>query len=235
MIVADLMTRTLVSVSPQTSLADAARMMLARHVSGLLVLNDSGALIGVVTEGDLIKRAELGTQDAHPGWLKSFLLPDRLAADYVKTHGRHVAEVMTPDPVSVAPQTALAAAAAAMHKHHIKRLPVVEDGRPVGVISRSDLLGALAHELIQPAQGNPSDAAIRDKIIATLAAESWAPKRGMHVSVHNAVVTLEGTILSEAEHKAVKVIAENTAGVSKVEDRLIFIDPRSGAGIPFCN
>jgi CBS domain-containing protein len=232
MIVADLMTKDLVTVLPETSLADAARIMLARHLSGLLVLDHVGALLGVVTEGDLIQRTELGTDDGHPTWLKAFLMPSRLAADYVKTHGRHVSEVMTSPPECVTPQTALEVAAAVMHKRHIKRLPVVENGRPVGVISRSDLLGALARKLIQTSGSKPSDEVIGDNIKATLEKESWAPKSGIHVLVTNGVVTLEGVIMSDEEHKAVRVIAENAIGVMDVEDRLVFVDPGSGMAFP---
>lgn len=232
MIVADLMTKDLVTVLPETSLADAARIMLARHLSGLLVLDHSGALLGVVTEGDLIQRTELGTDDDHPTWLKAFLMPSRLAADYVKTHGRHVSEVMSLDPECVTPQTSLEVAAAVMRKRHIKRLPVVENGRPVGVISRSDLLGALARKLIQTTSNKPSDEAIRDNIKGTLVNESWAPKSGIHVSVTNAVVTLEGVIMSDEEHTAVRVIAENAVGVMGVEDHLVFVDPGSGMAFP---
>jgi signal-transduction protein with cAMP-binding, CBS, and nucleotidyltransferase domain len=164
--------------------------------------------------------------------LKAFLMPSRLAADYVKTHGRHVSEVMTSPPECVTPQTALEVAAAVMHKRHIKRLPVVENGRPVGVISRSDLLGALARKLIQTSGSKPSDEVIGDNIKATLEKESWAPKSGIHVLVTNGVVTLEGVIMSDEEHKAVRVIAENAIGVMDVEDRLVFVDPGSGMAFP---
>jgi CBS domain-containing protein len=132
----------------------------------------------------------------------------------------------------VTPQTGLEAAAAVMHKRHIKRLPVLENGRPVGVISRSDLLRALARKLIQTASSKPSDEAIRDNIKAILVKESWAPKSGIHVSVTNAVVTLEGVIMSDEEHTAVRVIAENAVGVMSVEDHLVFVDPRSGMAFP---
>lgn len=232
MIVADLMTRTLVTVRLETSLAEAAKLMLARHVSGLLVVDEAGALIGVVTEGDLLQRAELGTETQHVPWLQAFLMPGHQAADYVKTHGRHVSEVMTPDPLCVAPQTALAAVAALMRGRHIKRLPVVEDGRPVGVISRSDLLAALARKLVPTDEGQPGDAAICAHIRAALAAESWAPGRGIHVSVTGGVVTLEGVVISDQQHKAVRVIAENTAGVIDIEDHLVFVDPGTGMTIP---
>jgi CBS domain-containing protein len=232
MFVGDLMTKNLVTVLPETSLADAARIMLARHLSGLLVLDKSGQLVGVITEGDLLRRAELGTQDDRANWLKVFLMPGGLAADYVKTHGRFVSEVMTANPVSVTPQTELAVAATLMRKRHIKRLAVILDGTPVGVISRSDLLGALALKLIQTASAKPSDAAICADIQAGLAKESWAPKTGIRVVVKNAVVALEGVVMSDGERRAVKVIAENAAGVAGVKDHLVFIDPGSGMAFP---
>jgi CBS domain-containing protein len=232
MIVADLMTRKLVTVLPETVLADAARIMLAQHLSGLPVLDAAGRLVGVITEGDLLRRAEISTADDHPSWLKTFLMPGRLAADYVKSHGRAVGEVMTPDPLWVTPQTQLDVAAALMRKRHIKRLPVVEAGRPVGVISRSDLLGALALKLLCRGAEKPSDDAIRADIQMSLSRESWAPKSGIRVTVNNAVVDLEGIIMSDAERQAVNVIAENAAGVTSVTDHLVFVDPGSGMTFP---
>ncbi len=232
MIVADLMSRNPVTVLPETTLADAARMMLARRVSGLPVVSPSGALVGIVTEGDLLQRVELGTDNKNPSWLEAFLMPGRLATDYVKTHGRHVSEVMTSSPVSVTPQTDLAAAAALMRKRHIKRLPVVEDGRPVGVISRSDLLAALSGKLIEISRTTPSDEAIRRNIEQSLALESWAPKSGIRVSVAQSIATLDGVIMSDAERRAVKVIAENAVGVTAVIDQLVFVDPGSGIAFP---
>lgn len=232
MIVADLMSRNPVTVLPETTLADAARMMLGRRVSGLPVLGPSGALAGIVTEGDLIQRVELGTDHQHPSWLEAFLMPGRLATDYVKTHGRHVSEVMTADPVCVTPQTELATAAALMRKRHIKRLPVVEDGRLVGIISRSDLLAALSGKLIEISRIEPSDEAIRRNIEQSLAVEPWAPKSGIRISVAQSIATLDGVIMSDGERRAVNVIAENAVGVTAVVDHLVFVDPGSGIAFP---
>jgi CBS domain-containing protein len=139
---------------------------------------------------------------------------------------------MTPDPLWVTPQTQLDVAAALMRKRHIKRLPVVEAGRPVGVISRSDLLGALALKLLRRGAEKPSDDAIRADIQMSLSRESWAPKSGIRVTVNNAVVDLEGIIMSDAERQAVNVIAENAAGVTSVTDHLVFVDPGSGMTFP---
>jgi len=231
MIAADLMTKDVVTVLPETTLADAARMMLARRVSGLPVLDAAGHLVGVVTEGDLLRRAELGTEGEPPSWLKTFLMPSKLAEDYVHTHGRHVSEVMTETPIHVAPDTAIAEVAALMETKRIKRLPVLENGALVGVISRSNLLAALSRKLIETA-AKSSDDHIGDHILGELQRERWAPKSGIRVHVHQKVVTLEGVIFSDAEHKAVKVIAENAPGVAAVDDRLVYIDPGSGMAFP---
>jgi CBS domain-containing protein len=231
MIAADLMTKNVVTVLPETTLADAARIMLARRVSGLPVLNEAGHLVGVVTEGDLLRRAELGTEGEQPSWLKTFLVPSRLAEDYVRTHGRHVSEVMTEKPIFIAPDTSLAEVAQLMHQKRIKRLPVVENGALVGVISRSNLLAALSRKLIETA-AKSSDDSIGDYILGELKRERWAPKSGIRVHVQEKVVTLEGVIFSDAEHKAVKVIAENAPGVAAVDDRLVYIDPGSGMAFP---
>ena len=153
MIVADLMHKNVVSVLPETSLADAVRIMLAQRVSGLPVVSSAGRLVGVVTEGDLLRRAELGTEGRQVGWFKSFLMPGRAAEDYVATHGRHVSEVMTSEPIFVTPETPLAEVADIMRSKRVKRLPVLDYGALVGVVSRSDLLRALALKLIEMPRG----------------------------------------------------------------------------------
>jgi CBS domain-containing protein len=231
MMASDLMTKDVMTVLPETSLADAARMMLARHVSGLPVVNAKGELVGMLTEGDLLRRTELGTDGGQPSWVKTFLMPSALASDYVRTHGRRVGEVMSETPATVSPSTSLTAVADVMRKKHFKRLPVVEDGRLVGVISRADLLGALEMKLIARAPGVHSDKAIADHILAELASERWAPQSGIRVHVADSVVELEGVIFSDAERQAVRVIAENAPGVTAVNDHLVYVDPGSGMAI----
>jgi CBS domain-containing protein len=226
--VSELMTKKLISVQPATSLADAARIMLDQHVSGLPVVDALGKLVGVVTEGDLLRRAEIGTAGKPAGWLKTFFLPDSLAADYVKTHGRHVSEVMTAEPITVTPQTALADAAALMVSKHIKRLPVVSEGALVGVVSRTDLLRVLALKLIEIQACKPSDVEIAEHIKTSLEHENWTPKAGIHIEVKSGVVYLKGIIMSDAEKQAVNVIAENAPGVKEVVDELVFVDPATG-------
>jgi len=230
MIVSDLMKTVLVTVTPASTLADAARMMLAQHVSGLPVV-EAGRLVGIVTEGDLLRRVEIETGENKIGWLRGFFLPAALAAEYIQTHGRHVRDVMTPSPMTVAPDTSLVEVAAIMLSKHIKRLPVVRNDRLVGVISRSDMLRVLARRLIDTVDPL-SETQIRDHIIDTISHEAWAPKSGIRVTVMGSVVNLEGIVFSGDQQKALRVIAETTPGVSEVHDHLVFVDPSSGMAFP---
>jgi CBS domain-containing protein len=229
--VATLMSTNIVSVLPSTTLADAVRIMLAQRVSGLPVLEGDGRLVGMITEGDLLRRTELESEGKQPSWLKAFLTPSRVAADYVATHGRHVSEVMTPNPIHVTPATDLAEVARLMLHKHVKRLPVVEAGRMVGIVSRSDVLRALARKLVDMPEER-TDEEIGAYIKNELAHAKWAPKSSIKVQVREKIVNLEGTIFSDEERQAVIVIAENAPGVKEVQDHLIFVDPGSGISFP---
>ena len=229
--VSELMSRNTISVLPGTTVADAARIMLSNRVTGLPVLDEKGALVGIVSEGDLLRRAEIGTDGKQAGWLRALLMPASVASDYVTTHARHVSGVMTHNPVFVTPDTPLDEVAQLMIRKHIKRLPVLDAGQLVGMISRSDLLRLLARKLIEtPVE--TTDEAISAYIKAELEKARWAPKSGLRVSVQDKVVTLDGTIFSDEERQAVIVIAENAPGVKEVKDNLIFVDPGSGLAFP---
>jgi CBS domain-containing protein len=236
MIVKDLMTAAPVSVRPETTLADAARIMLDRRFSGLPVVDEAGKLAGIITEGDLLRRPELGTEGGKHSWLAALFEPSRLAADFAHTHARHVREAMTEGVQTVTPETPLTSAAALMVRSHFKRLPVVDDGRLVGILSRSDLLGALALKLLKIEDMHVAPETIKSGIEATLAAADWAPKTGIKVSVVNGpdgnIVTLDGVIFNEAEHKAVRVIAESAGGVAGIQDNLVYVDASSGMTFP---
>jgi CBS domain-containing protein len=229
--VAALMSTNIVSVLPSTTLADAVRIMLAHHVSGLPVLDTDGTLVGMVTEGDLLRRTELESEGKQPSWLKAFLMPSVVAADYVATHGRRVCEVMTPHPIHVSPATDLAEVSRLMLHKHVKRLPVLEAGRLVGIISRSDVLRALARKLIETPEER-TDEEIGAHIRNELAHARWAPKSSIKIEVKEKIVNLEGTIFSDEERQAVIVIAENAPGVKIVQDHLTYIDPGSGMSFP---
>ncbi len=229
--VVELMTKDPINVWGNTTLADAARLMDQHHINGLPVLDEKNRLIGIITQGDLLRRPELGTEQQHTSWLAEFFLRSRLEDDYVHTHGRQVSEVMTPDPDFVSPDNELAEAAALMTKKHMKTLPVVRDTVLVGVITRTDIVRALAAKLISPTVSGIEDAAdktIKTNILHAIAAKKWMPQTGIRVEVNAGIVDLEGVILSDSERRLAMVIAENTAGVQHVNDHLVYVDTATG-------
>lgn len=223
----DVMTTNVVCVSPQATVLHAVRIMLQRNVSGLPVVADSGQLVGMITEGDLLRRAETGTEKHRSRWLEFLLGPGRLATDYVHTHGRKIEAIMTPDPVTVTEDTPLEELVRTMEKRRIKRVPVVLDGKVVGIISRANLLHALAGVARDIKTGGATDAEIRASILAELNKESWAPVGALDVSVHQGVVELWGTIMDDRMRPALIVVAENVPGVKEVRDHLAWVDPGS--------
>lgn len=220
----DVMTLNVVSVQPQAAVMQAVRIMLQRKISGLPVVDDVGRLVGILTEGDLLRRAETGTQKQRPRWLEFLLGPGRLATEYVQTHGRRVEEVMTHDPVTVTEETSLEDVVRTMEKHRIKRVPVMRGERLVGLISRANLLHALASVSRQVGAGSVGDADIRGRLLAELQKERWAPVGALDVIVRDGVVELWGTITDERQREALVVAAENIPGVNGVRDHLVWFD-----------
>lgn len=229
---ADIMTPSPLCVSAQTPILEAARVMLQHRVSGLPVTDGDGKVVGVVTEGDLLRRAETGTQRHRSNWLAFLVGPGRLAGDYVGAHARKVGEVMTRDVAAVGPADELVTVVARMEKRRVKRLPVVDNGKLVGIVSRADLVRALVHRLTQEAKSHPreavSDTAIHDRILAIIDKEPWGPRFSVDVAVKDGVVDLHGTITDERERIALIVAAESTAGVKAVNDHLVWIEATSG-------
>ena len=224
--VRDVMTTSVISVNSDESILKAAGLMLQNRISGLPVVDANGALVGVVTEGDFLRRSELGTARHRPKWLEFVVGPGRLANEYVHQSGRKVAEVMTPTPHTVGEDDTLEAVVKLMERHRIKRLPVVRDGRMVGIISRANLLHALASLAREMPAAAPDDAAIRDRILAALAQQHWA--LGINVVVKDGIAQIWGTILDARERQACIVTVENVAGVKQVHDHLVWVEPMSG-------
>ncbi len=219
MIVADVMTTEVVAVDPETSLAEAAGWMVRHRVSGLPVLDAAGKLIGILTEGDLLHRPELGTCGRQAGWMRGILRAETLAAEYAHTHGRQVGDVMTRNPSFVRPDLPLAKAAELMRQKQVKRLPVVREDSLVGMLSRFDILRALATRLEESCI-EATDAEILDGIETALAQEPWAPREGVRFGVSNGRVRIEGRIGSEQEARAIAILARNTRGVTGIENGL---------------
>jgi CBS-domain-containing membrane protein len=228
---ADVMTRRVISIPPDASIEDAVKLMLDRRISGLMVVDDTGHLAGVVTEGDLLHRSELGTSRQRSWWLSLLVSPGKQAEEFTHAHGRKVSDVMTTDVVSVDADAPLSDIVELMEKHRIKRVPVVQHERVVGVCSRSDLLRALSvtARLSQETPGD--DRAIRNALLDALEKESWAPLATLNVTVSGGVVDLWGTISDEQERRAIAVIAENTPSVKQVNDHLVYVEPYSGTVI----
>ena len=229
--VKDIMTSPVLSVESDSPILQAIRIMLQRHISGLTVIDKEGRLVGIVTEGDFLRRAETGTQRRRPRWLEFLIGPGRLADEYTRSHGRKVHEIMTPDPITVTEQTPLDEVVRMMEKHRIKRLPVVRGQELVGIVSRANLLHALAGLArdIKPATTN--DQAIRERLLAELGRESWAPTALINVIVKDGIIELWGTITDERERHALMVAAENVPGVQAVRDHLVWIEPTLGTVI----
>jgi CBS domain-containing protein len=228
--VRDVMTPDVISMTAKDTVLEAARMMLQNRISGLPVVDASGRLVGMVTEGDFLRRGEIGTERQRPKWLEILLGPGRMADEYVRSSGRKIEDVMTSDPVTVSEEDSLETVVELMERRHIKRLPVLRDGKMVGIVSRANLMHALdslARDIETPAGG---DAAIRDRILAAVAKQPWAPR--INVVVKNGVVELWGTITDERERQGCIVTAENVAGVREVHDHLVWVEPMSGMAFP---
>ena len=224
----DVMTRDLLSVRPGATVAEAIRTMLDNKISGLPVIDEAGRLVGILTEGDLLRRGETGTERQRARWLEILMGPGRLAGEYVRTHGRRVEGIMTRDLVSVTPDTPLREVVELMERRRIKRVPVLDGDLPVGILSRADLLRALAGALEEKPAPPTSDEEIRERILVELAKAAWVPRDGVAITVENGVVDLNGVILDEKERAALRVAAENVPGVRTVEDHLVWVEPVSG-------
>jgi CBS-domain-containing membrane protein len=222
-----IMTKDIITVTPHTTIEDAARIMLQTHISGLPVLDDAGRLVGIVSESDFLRRSEIGTGRKRPKWLLFFLGPGKAASEFVHERGRKVEDVMTSDPITVEEETPLEDLVRLMEKNDIKRLPVMSGRTLKGIVTRSNLLQAvasLANEIPDP---TADDNHIRDRIIRTVSKTDWRPI-GFEVTVRKGVVHLHGIITTDEARQATIVAAENTAGVKKVHDHLCFVDTWSG-------
>jgi CBS-domain-containing membrane protein len=226
---ADVMVTNVISVSPDASVQDVARVLLNARISAVPVVDQDGKLLGIVSEGDLMRRAEAGTGRERSWW--AAFIPQKkrpaakkelLATKFVKEHSRKVTDVMTRDVVTAAHDTPLSTIASLLEKNAIKRVPIVRKSKVAGIVSRANLLQALANPGRQAEVATPlSDKKIRKKVLAQLNAESWTTSSSINVIVQDGTVQLWGTVASASEKKAVRVAAEVTPGVRAVDDNLV--------------
>jgi CBS domain-containing protein len=222
-----IMSKPVITVAPDATILEAANIMLNRHVSGLPVVDATGKLVGIVSEGDFIHRAEIGTGRRRGRWLQFILGSGRSASDFVHEHGCKISEIMSRSPVTITEETPLADIADLMEKKNVKRLPVLRDNKLVGILTRTNLLQAVASLARHVPDPTADDNHIRDRIIHTIEKAEWRPI-GLNVIVRDGIVHLSGFITEERFRQATIVAAENAEGVRKVHDHLCWVDTMSG-------
>jgi CBS domain-containing protein len=223
MLARDVMTTAIVSVTPETNVEILARLLVANRISAVPVVGGDGELVGIVSEGDLMRRPESKTVRPAAWWLWLLLLPEERARKYIKSHGRRAQDVMTRQVVTVKEDATLEAIADILEQHRIKRVPVVQEDKLVGIVSRADLLHGLVARQSAPRPTN-SDEAIKNKIQEELA-EAGVMASRVNVVVSGGVVHLWGTVITPAERDAVRVAVEGVVGVKSIYDKLAALPP----------
>jgi CBS domain-containing protein len=215
----DVMVSDVITVGPESCVQDVASVLLVNRISAVPVVDDKGKLIGIVSEGDLVRRVETGTERGHSWWLELLKPNEELAADYVREHSRHVTDVMTRKVITVSPNAELAEIAALLERHSIKRVPVVEGGTMIGIISRANLQGLAAMTKEKAKTSAVNDTKLRKLVLDKLKVERWTPIH-LNVTVVGGVVDVWGLAHSSAEKTATRIAVEEIAGVKAVNDNL---------------
>jgi len=215
---ADIMTSSVVSVDSEMSIANVAKLLAEKRISAVPVVDAESHVVGIISEGDLLHRAEIGTERRGSWWLELLGSNRELANAYVKSHAKTVRDVMTKQVVTASEFTSLADIAGLLEAHRIKRVPVTRNNKLVGIVSRANLVQALASAGQSAAPGVVDDRAIRDRLMTELSQQKWADTSPGNIVVRDGVVHLWGYALSESERQALRVAAENVAGVKSIQD-----------------
>ncbi|WP_461316190.1 CBS domain-containing protein [Bradyrhizobium embrapense] len=215
------MSRNVITIDADASVIDAIKTMLSHHISGLPVVDRDGALIGLLSDGDFVRRVEVGTEKRRGRWLAMLAGTSQVALDFARQHGRKVSQIMSPNPITIEEDTPLEQVVQLMESHGVTRFPVMRDKKLVGMVTRTDFMTAIASlRLDLSSSGN--DDQIGASVIAALAHAPWRPA-ALNVSVRDGVVSLRGNIRSDNARKAATVAVENVAGVKRVDDQLVKI------------
>jgi CBS domain-containing protein len=228
MTAADVMVSNVITVGVNASIGEVAAILLNNHISGAPVVGEKGELVGIVSEGDLLRRPEIGTAKRHSWWLELVSNEWSLATEYIKSHSRKVADVMTRDVITAKPDTPLGDIAAMLERNRIKRVPIVEGSKLVGIVSRANILQALASATKKLSSlTTADDSELRKEVLSRLAAEPWRPTM-LTVTVQDGIVDLWELVHSVEQKKAARLAAELTPGVRAVVDNIIV--QRVGSG-----
>jgi len=226
--VADVMTLGAATVNVGSSASEAAQIMLQHQISGLPVVDDQGTLVGIVTERDFLRRMETGTDNRRLRWSELLFSVGAVAEDYIRSHSRKIEDIMTRDVVTVSNETPLSEAVDLMERHNVKRLPVLRDGKVLGMLSRANFLRAVARWEKGEADISLSDQIIRDQILNELQNQKWAPTVAVNIFVKNGIVELRGTVVDVRLRDAIRVIAESIPSVKEVKNNIDVIMPIPG-------
>jgi CBS domain-containing protein len=217
----DVMVHDVITIGPDASVAEAAKLIAQNDVSALPVVDDHGRLVGIISEGDLMNREEIGTEIHHPWWIEAVTPAAKLATEFAKSHGKRVEEVMSEDVITATEETPLVEIAAILERNRIKRVPIVRDGELVGIVSRTNLVQALASNGGGAAASLDTSRAIRQELLSRLEQQTWTDFGSRNVIVTDGKVHLWGLISSAAERKALVALAESVPGVTAVIDETI--------------
>jgi CBS domain-containing protein len=218
---ADVMVRRVITVRPSSTVRDVATILIKNHISAVPVIDDDGKLLGIVSEGDLLRRSEIQTERQRSWWLEWMVSGEKLATEFVKSHSRKVSDVMTRKVIIARPDTPLHEIATLLESNRIKRVPIVQDGKLIGLVSRANLVQALASQLEDAGATAQDDRALRELVLANLEREPWAHVSLVNVTAHAGAIDLWGLVDSDAEKEAIRVAVEVTPGVNTVHDNLV--------------
>ena len=223
----DIMTRHVVSVMPDSTLSDFADVILKNGISGVPVITAKGNLVGMITEGDCLNRVEIGTEKKQSFWRSLFTDPESQAEKYIRAHGRKVSEIMTRNLITADEDTDVSEIIHLMEKHRVKRIPIMSGSTVVGIVSRANIVQAMA-SLLHTVDTDVSDEKLRSKVLDALAELPWPAKTFVNVTVKDGVVDLWGAFTSYRQDESAVVAAENVPGVKAVYNHLAWVDPMSG-------
>lgn len=218
---ADVMIHQVITIRPDSTIRDLAALLVTKHISAVPVTDANGKLVGIISEGDLLRRSETDTGRRRPWWLAALTSNETLTTEFIKSHSRIVSDVMTRHVIVARPDTPLHEIATLLEQNRIKRVPIVEGDTIVGLVSRANLVQALAswHSAISPPTIT-DDAALRGAVMANLENESWASTALINVTARSGEITVWGLVNSETQREAIRIAIEVVPGVTAVNDNM---------------